>query len=227
MRKLYWLVPTERVRDTVDELDRISKFKQLKGLVLKAEKGDGERDVVFSCHQTTFEPRIDQGTRIIFGRAELNALHDVPIRQLQEDCPEIAYTEDGEEVEKIDVKILQAVAFYDGKLDNDFTKWEMFEELGYIYGKDKRTGEIHELKHFILSLVTPFQTNAVEGWYISNRDEEDIIALIEGFHYLDAGEDLVAVNDSLSKFKRDFISPSYQRFNLLTQVVRAERVIGK
>lgn len=150
---------------------------------------DDERLVVIRRLGKNFKNFTNQETIITSGYSFISKLMDTnsPFtpsllpHEIIKDYPFIEFTEDGDETLQIDCRPLTVVPIYDGKLDKDFMQWEMFEEMGYIYGKDNRTGEIYELEQHIITLTQAFtpHTEAYELYVIRNeRDTEKGIKLL-------------------------------------------------
>lgn len=64
--------------------------------------------------------------------------------------------EDAVEVELLPVKIIPII---DGTIDENFDKWELFEQDGYIYGK--RMGKMYELVHEVTTFENIFTKHQV------------------------------------------------------------------
>lgn len=92
-----------------------------------------------------------------------------------DDKPIFTTTKDGEKAMNWDVNLIQIVPLYDGELDKEYGYWEMFEEEGYIYGLDRRTGNIYDVIHIEQEIVLPFNSGVkkMEMWVISNDDIKD------------------------------------------------------
>lgn len=101
--------------------------------------------------------------------------------KLIKETPIFLTTHNGEKALNWDVNLLQVIPMYDGELDKEWGYWDMFEEEGYIYGMDKRTGDIFDLQHFELEFMLPLSNDRkrVELWVISNQpvlSADDVIS---------------------------------------------------
>lgn len=103
--------------------------------------------------------------------------------ELVKDDSRFNTTDEGESTNSWNIAPLQILPIYDGEIDTEWGYWEMFEEEGFIYGLDKRTGNIFDLIHVQIEMKQAISANIarVEAFIISN---EELLAFDQLDHFL-------------------------------------------
>lgn len=262
MRKLYW---GECEKCDYEEISRLlekdPRFSPIIGLCLslkettitgvgedgligsgvKIEGKDFEKNrlFVFRMFEDGWrEKDTDKSVPIITGGADFFKLSRSTFYEWSSEINKrewLTVTEDGKQAGVWYLMPLFVVPFYNGTLDEHFDKWEMFEEEGFIYGKDTRTGEIHELKHLaIVNDRFPSQGDQEILWdmfVISNTEilnddgKEDIYGYLEKLpaFYAKGRDAEWAKALSYSRFQYiGYSAKGYREKKQLSDVVRVE-----
>lgn len=155
-------------------------------------------------------------------------------------CPYTELTEDGEEATNWLVTPVFIVPIYNHALDIDWRYWEVFEEAGYLYATDLRTGKVHEVQHATITRkfkfhISPQPLNAkkyevIDFWFVSNEEIDDpnlIFELLPNiWQMVNEDED---VTTQLGKEVGNWVPALRQKYFevRLAQINRTEEVIMK
>lgn len=220
MRKLYW-----------HSYENEDKWSHQEGWRFKALGGLGIATSPDPCH---FRKTRVVAIRRFEGIKELSVSFDtvpyllsgkdylqlsngsIGVKELEKDIA-LRITDSGKAAECWTVVPTLIIPFYNDDIDKDYELWEIFEEGGFLYGLDKRTNKIYEVKHF----VTHFQdfmglkSFTLDMWVINNKEDYEATA----YSFLD----LIKIS-TLKDFNEDWATTlSDNTFQLLTKMVSSHK----